>query len=111
MILKMNFNFNFKDMPRRLKPSIWSLTNRCDGNHTAQFRHWTVCDGSEGDWPTCQRCAPTKKGERWDPQVDCRAESVSAGKAAVLNSTNSITVRAFCFSPRSLRTFSASSAI
>jgi hypothetical protein len=30
MILKMNFNFNFKDMLLRLKPSIRSLTNWCD---------------------------------------------------------------------------------
>jgi len=30
MILKMNFNFNFKDMLLRLKPSIRSLTTWCD---------------------------------------------------------------------------------
>jgi hypothetical protein len=30
MILKMNFNFNFKDMLLRLKPSIWGGTTWCD---------------------------------------------------------------------------------
>jgi len=48
MILKMNFNFNFKDMPWRPSQSIRRRTNRCDGNHTAQFRHWTAFESREG---------------------------------------------------------------
>jgi hypothetical protein len=30
MILKMNFNFNFKDIPPALGPSIRLLTTACD---------------------------------------------------------------------------------
>ena len=32
-ILKMNFNFNFKDMLRRAGQSIWTLTIGCDLDH------------------------------------------------------------------------------
>jgi hypothetical protein len=35
--LKMNFNFNFKDMLLRLKPSIRTLTTTCDLDHTVGF--------------------------------------------------------------------------
>jgi len=30
MILKMNFNFNIKDMPEAAGPSMCDLTNGCD---------------------------------------------------------------------------------
>ena len=33
MILKMNFNFNFKDMLRRARQSIRTLTIACDLDH------------------------------------------------------------------------------
>lgn len=36
MILKMNFNFNFKDMPRAAGQSIRRLTTACDYNHTVE---------------------------------------------------------------------------
>jgi hypothetical protein len=37
MILKMNFNFNFKDMPRAANASIRCVTNVRDQHHTAKF--------------------------------------------------------------------------
>jgi hypothetical protein len=33
----MNFNFNFKDMPRAARASIRDRTNGCDLNHMAEF--------------------------------------------------------------------------
>jgi len=36
MILKMNFNFNFKDIARLPQASIRLLTIRCDLDHTAE---------------------------------------------------------------------------
>jgi hypothetical protein len=38
MILKMNFNFNFKDMPGAAGPSIRGVTNVRDPHHTANSR-------------------------------------------------------------------------
>ena len=32
-ILKMNFNFNFKDMPSPTRASMYHLTNGCDSHH------------------------------------------------------------------------------
>jgi hypothetical protein len=37
MILKMNFNFNFKDSLLAAKASIRDLTRACDFNHSAVF--------------------------------------------------------------------------
>jgi len=37
MILKMNFNFNFKDMPHAAGQSIRNLTNACDWDHKGNF--------------------------------------------------------------------------
>jgi hypothetical protein len=34
MILKMNFNFNFKDMPFATGASMCDLTSGCDSHHT-----------------------------------------------------------------------------
>jgi len=36
MILKMNFNFNFKDMPPAAGPSIHGVTNERDLHHTGK---------------------------------------------------------------------------
>jgi len=36
MILKMNFNFNFKDMPSAAGASIRSVTNVRDPHHTGK---------------------------------------------------------------------------
>jgi hypothetical protein len=36
-ILKMNFNFNFKDILPAPTPSIRSLTTACDPNHTVEI--------------------------------------------------------------------------
>jgi len=36
-ILKMNFNFNFKDIARPPNPSIDRLTNGCDWNHMVEL--------------------------------------------------------------------------
>jgi len=36
-ILKMNFNFNFKDMPPAAGPSIRGATNLRDPHHTAKY--------------------------------------------------------------------------
>jgi hypothetical protein len=38
MILKMNFNFNFKDMPRAPDPSIRCVTNPRDPHHMGEIR-------------------------------------------------------------------------
>jgi hypothetical protein len=38
MIMKMNFNFNFKDICRRAVQSIRRLTNGCDLNHMGKMR-------------------------------------------------------------------------
>ena len=37
MILKMNFNFNFKDKLRPPRQSIRTLTTECDQDHTVGF--------------------------------------------------------------------------
>jgi hypothetical protein len=37
MILKMNFNFNFKDMPFAAQASIRGVTNGCDLHHTGKY--------------------------------------------------------------------------
>jgi hypothetical protein len=37
MILKMNFNFNFKDIPAAPQASIRRLTTACDWDHAAFF--------------------------------------------------------------------------
>jgi hypothetical protein len=37
MILKMNFNFNFKDMPAMAAASIQSLTTGCDRHHMGKI--------------------------------------------------------------------------
>jgi hypothetical protein len=37
MILKMNFNFNFKDMPGGAEASIRRVTNARDLHHTEGF--------------------------------------------------------------------------
>jgi len=37
MILKMNFNFNFKDMLQAKPASICLVTTACDGDHTAEM--------------------------------------------------------------------------
>jgi len=36
MILKMNFNFNFKDMPGAAEASMCDLTNARDRHHTGK---------------------------------------------------------------------------
>jgi hypothetical protein len=38
LILKMNFNFNFKDSLPQRHPSIRRLTTGCDLNHSVCFR-------------------------------------------------------------------------
>jgi hypothetical protein len=38
LILKMNFNFNFKDMPLAVNESIRRLTTARVHDHNAQFR-------------------------------------------------------------------------
>jgi hypothetical protein len=38
MILKMNFNFNIKDILPAPKTSIRGLTTACDGDHMAEMR-------------------------------------------------------------------------
>jgi hypothetical protein len=38
MILKMNFNFNFKDMLAAARASMWDLTNGCDSHHAEKYR-------------------------------------------------------------------------
>jgi hypothetical protein len=37
-ILKMNFNFKFKDMLAAARASMWELTNGCDSHHTEKYR-------------------------------------------------------------------------
>jgi hypothetical protein len=37
MILKMNFNFNFKDMPFATGASMCDLTNGCDLHHAEKY--------------------------------------------------------------------------
>jgi len=37
MILKMNFNFNFKDSPRAVGQSIRNRTTVCDWDHKGNF--------------------------------------------------------------------------
>jgi hypothetical protein len=37
-ILKMNFNFNFKDSPAPRGQSIRRITIACDRDHTVHFR-------------------------------------------------------------------------
>jgi hypothetical protein len=37
MILKMNFNFNFKDSPAPPDQSIRNLTTACDWDHKGNF--------------------------------------------------------------------------
>jgi hypothetical protein len=39
MILKMNFNFNFKDMLGAKRASIRDRTKGCDFNHTVEIPH------------------------------------------------------------------------
>jgi hypothetical protein len=34
--MKMNFNFNFKDMPGTAEQSIRGLTTACDWDHTVE---------------------------------------------------------------------------
>jgi hypothetical protein len=36
-ILKMNFNFKFKDMLAAARASMWELTNGCDSHHTEKY--------------------------------------------------------------------------
>jgi hypothetical protein len=38
MILKMNFNFKFKDILPPPSPSIRQLTTACDWDHTVELR-------------------------------------------------------------------------
>jgi hypothetical protein len=38
MMLKMNFNFNFKDIPFAAGQSMCDLTNSCDSHHTEKTR-------------------------------------------------------------------------
>jgi hypothetical protein len=49
MILKMNFNFNFKDMLPAAGASIRSVTNGCERHHTGKYRiKWSSECGQPG---------------------------------------------------------------
>jgi hypothetical protein len=47
MILKMNFNFNFKDIPPSPNPSIRGLTTARDYDHTVELPHRMASGCSE----------------------------------------------------------------
>ncbi len=59
MMLKMNFNFNFKDIPFVAGPSMCDLTNGCDSHHTEKYGIKRFFAGSTGSHlahaftPTC----------------------------------------------------------
>jgi hypothetical protein len=51
MILKMNFNFNFKDIPGAPNTSIRHLTTARDGDRAAFFRPRNASRCREGTLP------------------------------------------------------------
>jgi len=53
-ILKMNFNFNFKDMPGAPRASIRRVTNARDRHHTGKFgiKRVLQCESCDGDIAT-----------------------------------------------------------
>src|SRR5215472_4294708 len=63
-ILKMNFNFNFKDILRSPGASIRRLTTGCDSNHTVEITHQmvypnrgaTACPAEGGRGPSHRDC-------------------------------------------------------